>query len=227
MKIFVMGMHRSGTSMVTGILSRCGMNIGGNLLMGARDNPKGHFEDRRFMNINNDLLIKNGGRWHSPPKSISYRGDLRNKMKRFLDLPEWKEGIVGWKDPRICITFPLWYPLITPESIRVVFVYRPINEIAASLQKRNGFRIGKGKVLAREYIRRAFGNVKGLKNVNYFITYYHSYFHSWRTELEELVEFLGLEIPKCEEKWIENFIDDGLRHHRMEDPYTMKSKGRK
>jgi len=221
MKIFVMGMHRSGTSMITGILSRCGMKIGKNLLMGAKDNPKGHFEDRRFININNDLLIKNGGRWDSPPQIVSYRNS-RHRMVEFLDLPEWKVKNVGWKDPRICITFPLWYKLITPEPIRVVFVYRPIPEIAESLRKRNGFNKSKGMNLAREYIKRAFGNVKGLRKCNYFITYYHSYFHSWRTELEELVEFLGLEIPKNEEKWIENFIDDGLRHFRMGEPYLMK-----
>ena len=72
MKIFVMGMHRSGTSMVTGILSRCGMKIGKNLLMGAKDNPKGDFEDRRFININNDILIRNKGRWDSPPLDMNY-----------------------------------------------------------------------------------------------------------------------------------------------------------
>jgi len=226
MKIFVMGMHRSGTSMITGILSRCGMKIGKNLLMGAKDNPKGHFEDRRFININNDILIRNKGRWDSPPLDMNYVNQ-KERMKAFLNLPEWKVENVGWKDPRICLTFPLWYQLITPEPIRVVFVYRPIPEIASSLRKRNGFNKNKGMNLARQYIRRGFKNIKGLRNCNHFITYYHSYFHSWRTELEELVEFLGLEIPKNEEGWIEDFIDDGLRHHKMEDSYGMEWKGRR
>lgn len=223
MKIFVMGMHRSGTSMVTGILKLCGMNVGNNLLMGARDNPKGHFEDRRFLNINNDLLIKNGGKWHNPPINVTYQ-KMRNRMLGFLELPEWKTELVGWKDPRSCITFPLWHRLIYPEKIKVVYVYRPIQEIARSLKVRNGIKISKGWKLGGEYARRAFEGFRGTPGVSHFITYYHSYFHDWEIELEELCEFLGMKIPGCEKKRIQEFITPELRHHKMKDPYVEKGR---
>jgi len=101
MKIFILGMHRSGTSMVTGILNKCGLYLGSNLLMGARDNPTGHFEDRRFINLNNQILKRNGGSWHNPPEKIIRWP--RVEMKDFVN--SWDIGrLVGWKDPRTCIT---------------------------------------------------------------------------------------------------------------------------
>ena len=142
MKIFIMGMHRSGTSLVTGLLQRCGLYLGNNLLMTAKDNPKGHYEDRKFINLNNQLLLNNGGHWRNPPEALNY-GGIRKKMERFLD--SWPtDRLVGFKDPRICITFPLWYNLIHPEPIKVVYVSRPFVEIAQSLKARNGIRIEAG-----------------------------------------------------------------------------------
>lgn len=207
-----MGMHRSGTSLLTGLLMRCGLHVGTNLLMHAKDNPKGHYEEKRFLNLNNQLLIRNGGSWHKPPHSISYQGS-RKDMIEFLAREEWQREFVGWKDPRICLTFPLWHELIYPEKIKILYIIRPLEEIAMSLVKRNGFSYRKALELGRFYGRHAHANLHR-KGVSHFITYFKCFFSErWKLEVEAACEFIGLEPPK-KLKRLENFITPELRHFK-------------
>jgi len=63
--IVVLGMHRSGTSALTGILSRCGVPLGSRLYDGhAGINDKGYFENAPLADLNDDLLLAVGSCWH-------------------------------------------------------------------------------------------------------------------------------------------------------------------
>jgi len=212
MKIFIVGMHRSGTSLVTGLLHKCGLYLGNNLLMGARDNPKGHFEDREFIRINNQILFSNFGDWKRPPDRLVYKQHIIDRAKSFLSgFPE--DGVCGFKDPRLCLTFPFWHHIIDPEPVKVVYVHRPVSEIAASLKKRNNIPLDKGKKLAETYISRA---EKAIKNTGVWTTdvYFHDFFKpGWKVKLCYLCSILDLEFPKNPNK-IESFIDERLWHHR-------------
>lgn len=211
MKIFIIGMHRSGTSMITGILHKCGLELGKNLLMGARDNPKGHFESLKFIRINNEILFHNGGRWHTPPSKYKLYPDIKKKMRQFVKEFD-PQKIAGFKDPRVCLTFPLWYQVIHPEPIKVVIVVRPFRAIAYSLRKRNGFNIAKGERLADQYIRSAFAAVNKYK-VPYVTAIYHRFFKNWKRELEPILEFTGLKLP-ADISGIDEFVDERLWHFR-------------
>lgn len=214
MKVFIMGMHRSGTSMVTGALKICGLYVGSKLLMNASDNPKGHFEEKRFLDLNNKILRRNGGSWEFPPASLSYQG-LKPFMVQFLNRPEWRgKDHVGWKDPRVCITFPLWHGLIHPEEVRIVVTQRKIGNIAASLSKREGYSRQRGITLAQYYRRNIFANVRR-KGVKHLVTHFESYFKKgWIGELRDLCEFLDLDPPDNKLEELFRFIDPKLYHHK-------------
>jgi len=211
MKIFIIGMHRSGTSMITGILHKCGLELGGNLLMHGKDNPKGHFESREFIRINQEILARNGGRWNSPPKNIHFHSGLKNDMRRFVNKFD-PQKISGFKDPRVCLTFPLWYRVIHPEPIKAVIVVRPFRAIAQSLRKRNGFNIGKGERLADHYVRSAFRAMNEY-DILYVTAVYHRFFKDWRRELEPILKFTGLKLP-VNTNAIDEFVDERLWHFR-------------
>ena len=179
--------------------------------MGARDNPLGHFESRRFIRINQEILIHSGGRWHTPPKEIKSYPGIKKKMREFLNGFD-PQKISGFKDPRICLTFPLWYEVVHPEPIKVVMVVRPFSAIAKSLQRRNGFNITKGEWLANHYVRSAFAAVNRF-NVPYVTAVYHRFFKDWRRELEPILKFTGLKLP-ADTSDIEKFIDTRLWHHK-------------
>jgi len=177
--------------------------------MGAKDNPKGHYEDKQFLSINDRLLKANGGSWHNPPDGIGYRG-MKNQMQLFLD--KWPQSkTVGWKDPRICLTFHLWHRLIHPEQIRVVMVYRKKENIALSLQARNNFSIERGLALAKIYYREAWKNTR-LPSVLVHLANFEALTRNWLMELEPICEFLKLK--NIDERACEEFMDQRLIHHR-------------
>jgi len=211
MKIFIIGMHRSGTSMITGILHKCGLELGGNLLMHGKDNPKGHFESLEFMHINQEILIRNDGRWHSPPKEIKFYPGMKEKMRHFLNKFN-PQKISGFKDPRICLTFPLWYEVVHPEPIKAVIVVRPSLMIAKSLRERNGFKLEKSGKLTDHYIRSTFAAMNKY-NVPYVMAIYERFFKNWKRELEPILKFTGLKLP-ADTSGIEKFIDKRLWHHK-------------
>lgn len=213
MKVFIMGMHRSGTSLVTGLLHKCGLYLGDNLLMGAKDNPKGHFEDRKFININNQLILSNGGHWRRPPDRIIPQEKHIRQAKALLEsFPGDK--ICGFKDPRICLTFPFWHHITSPEPIEVVFVHRPGSEIAQSLKKRNGMPLNMGLNLYKTYIERASAALQG-RSIKPYEIYFHDFFRpGWKIKLMHLCISLGLDFPK-EMSQLEKFVDHKLWHHRQ------------
>src|SRR6185295_14229625 len=67
--VCVTGMHRSGTSVVAGALALLGASLGepSRLLKAGADNPKGYFEIRAVVELDDELLAHLGGAWDQPP----------------------------------------------------------------------------------------------------------------------------------------------------------------
>ena len=61
--IFILGMHRSGTSAVSGALRFCGFGHGGALMPNQRDNVNGFWESLPIVRLNTRLLAMAGMRW--------------------------------------------------------------------------------------------------------------------------------------------------------------------
>ena len=66
MQLFVLGMHRSGTSAVTSLIEGMGAYTGpASQGIGANDeNPKGFFERRDVIDLNASILAASGADWH-------------------------------------------------------------------------------------------------------------------------------------------------------------------
>jgi len=47
--LIIAGMHRSGTSLISQWLNRCGLNLGENMIGASSGNVEGHFEDIDFI----------------------------------------------------------------------------------------------------------------------------------------------------------------------------------
>jgi len=66
--ICIAGMHRSGTSMVARLLQSCGLFLGPEEELGFdSNNGEPHFENVRFVALNDEILRRLGGSWNSPP----------------------------------------------------------------------------------------------------------------------------------------------------------------
>ena len=195
--IIILGMHRSGTSMIAGLITKMGISMGDDLLGKNPSNPFGHFEDRDFYNINREVLSKANGSWDNPPneKNILAQADLFNKrIEKLIKKKNNNRDIWGWKDPRTSLTIKLYMPyLINPYFI---FCHRQDVKIAESLKRRDDFEIQKGLDLTNIYNDRIKNFFQEYENFKKIDLYYEEFFAHPRQNIRKIVDFLSLEISK-------------------------------
>lgn len=136
--IIVIGMHRSGTSLVAKILFELGIHIGDELDI--------HNESVCFKNINRKLLQTQNSHWAKPEPFVSRLGSRtfveKNTKCAIHLLNQWIEiygkandnQFWGWKDPRNTLTLPVWLKVF-PRA-RVIHIIRNGIDVALSLHRR-------------------------------------------------------------------------------------------
>jgi hypothetical protein len=167
MQLFVLGMHRSGTSTVTRLLNMAGAYFGPEGISNGADegNLKGFWERVDVRAACDGLLQESGFDWWKVadfsldriPEETRARhvGSLK---RIFLELDAHRPWVV--KEPRLSLLFPLVRPLL--ELPVCIHVTREPLEIADSLQTRNGFPAPAGLALWELYTIRAFEASTGL-----------------------------------------------------------------
>ncbi|MGB0953149.1 MAG: family 2 glycosyl transferase, partial [Planctomycetota bacterium] len=140
----VVGMHRSGTSMVARMLEAGGVGFGpSNELAGPNeDNPYGFWEHEGIRRVNEELLAKLGGDWRNPP-CITEEGwraavteELDQRAVALLETVAVSAPAFGWKDPRTSLLLPFWLARCGTK-VRPICCLRHPSSVAASLAKRN------------------------------------------------------------------------------------------
>lgn len=145
----ILGMHRSGTSALTSVLSACGLHLGKHLLEPSFDNPKGFFENRKVIHFNAKLLSILEMNWDSPlvlPENWEAYLDmvtLRLELEEIIQTEFSGEGEILIKDPRLCLILPIWHALLSDYAFEHIIITRPPVDISKSLLARN--KIGQDK----------------------------------------------------------------------------------
>jgi len=143
MEISILGMHRSGTSMVSRLLNLCGVDLGSeDNLMGANpdDNAAGYWEHESVVAINDAILEQLGGLWdHVPSVKPGWSKDeifdpIRERITDVIRSFDYA-SVWGWKDPRTTITLELWRDML-PDLKLIVCIRHPM-EVALSLSRAN------------------------------------------------------------------------------------------
>lgn len=164
-QIVVLGMHRSGTSSVAGLLARFGVHVGPaeDLLVGP-DNPKGHYESGRLHGACLRRLADAGGDWKHPPTRTpaaavdAFRREVGALVDEFDARRTWLI-----KEPRLCLVARELLPLLT----RPLFVHvaRDTQAVAASLAARDDMGGEAALALWERYTRAAFAASAGWPRV--------------------------------------------------------------
>lgn len=166
MSVIITGMHRSGTSATARLVDAFGLVPGEGPVMGpAPDNPRGFFERRDVSEFNDRWLARMGGAWWAPPSATpaTWRRvpetDVR-QARAELDVfagdgPAWYS-----KDPRTALLLPLWDRLALREHPVIVCVRHP-DEVAVSLELRNGFSPRRALALWAAYTAASVNHVGG------------------------------------------------------------------
>jgi len=148
--VLIIGMHRSGTSLLSSLVQALGIDVGENLYPADHHNLVGYFEDKACVDIQERMLEALGQPWHGdkgmlPFPSMWWRqpeiAPLVAELEAWLDrrlvlgMPIW-----AMKDPRSTRFLPLWKALLGQRGIllRCVLAVRDPAEVVASVMSRSG-----------------------------------------------------------------------------------------
>jgi len=159
--LFVIGMHRSGTSALCAALAACGAAFGDQLLDPlAGVNDEGFWEHAGVVAINEQLLARTGSTWYAPAPGLldtdwtadPFAAD-RQAATGLLHEVMAQGSLPAVKDPRLCLTLPFWLDLCQGLGIepRICVINRAPLEVAHSLARRDGFPPGYGLRLYAGY----------------------------------------------------------------------------
>lgn len=108
--IAVLGMHRSGTSCVTGSLQNYGLYLGEHSTWN-RHNTRGNRENQSIVDLNDAILAANGGDWLHPPAEVVWQPEHTERARDILS--EYADqALFGFKDPRTLITLDGWKAIL-------------------------------------------------------------------------------------------------------------------
>ena len=224
--LFVLGMHRSGTSAITGALRHSGVWVGEEteLTDANVENPLGFWERRDMRDLCDQMLHSAGADWWKIAdfdlKAIP-RAALTEQRRNFAKIVSALDKFQAWviKEPRLCLLLPILRHYVT--NLVCIHIHRNPVEVARSLQARNGFSISAGLALWEVYNLHALRASEGLPRIS--LSYESLMLHPLETlnALVKELDGLGGEHPiKPDGGLVERFIDLNLYHQRVTDEET-------
>lgn len=222
--MFVVGMHRAGTSAVTQLLQHMGVYLGApdDLLPAASDNPHGFFERRDVLSVNQAIFSHHQANWHQVenyhdnaallPPAISER------IRAIIAMLDDASPLWAIKDPRLCFTLPYWLAY-SPNALILRVVRHPV-QIAQSLWLRNQLPISDGLALWRAYIESALRNTQGRAYVTCdYAALMENPTHATQALHAQLCRFFpALTLP--DEQTIHRILAPDLQRASMDAPLT-------
>jgi len=217
--VAVVGMHRSGTSATAGLLVGLGLSgpTAEDLVPAADSNERGHWESETVHMCNVRILAARGADTYAPPAPASGWEHDRTFDPMRLEAAQWFAAAsdgrpLVLKDPRLCITLPLWKTAL-PAPLATIFVLRDPLEVARSLQARDELPIVLGLALWDRYVRSA---ALSLEDSPTLVVDYAAMVADpvkWCDVVCGYLEDLGIHVDPDSRNAALKFLDADLRHH--------------
>ena len=208
-EVVILGMHRSGTSMVSGMLERLGIDMGEDQPGRQFSNPLGHYEDGEFLELNELILAHAGGSWDNPPSAdlISDQAQVfEDRLRQIVQTKSQKTGDQpwGWKDPRTSLTIQLYFPYL--KNPYIIWCQRDQAAISNSLWKRNKIPLQKSEELTNHYQQMINDFIEKQPELPVLRVYYHDIVTRPEIWIRKIVDFLDLEPDETQFVKAEEFI---------------------
>lgn len=217
--VFVLGMHRSGTSAATRLISLLGLHTPPHedLVQPSAKNPKGYWESESLVAFNERLLravdcdigcpVVLPPGWEHDSRLDSLRDDAPRVVRAVFPRVPWV-----WKDPRHCLAFAFWRSVLTVEPVVVLVNRNPLEITASALRVRRE----EGKIYAlalwERYLRQALTQIAGLPVL---VTDYADVLSAplaWCEQARAFLAGVGVHAHAHRDADVLAFIDKELRH---------------
>lgn len=218
--IIVLGMHRSGTTMLGELLGELGVFLG--------DECEVHGESKFIMACNEDVLRVSHSAWDDT-RNLSYLYEYPSRVAKFVE--KLKNSVAnklfiqsyvgvtnakayfqcsspwGWKEPRTTVLWPLWKGVF-PQA-KFIFLYRNGIDVAESLRRREPaqidlvnksypslrcMKLSRAFKVWEEYNEQYFDLKKQNPEVEILEICYEHLLENPRDNLRKIAQFLSLEV---------------------------------
>ncbi|WP_162792492.1 sulfotransferase [Novosphingobium sp. P6W] len=219
MAVFVMGMHRSGTSALARVLMLLYGDSPTQLLDPNSANPLGFWEAPRINAVNQALLADRGTNWHGVSALGSHGAaangeDFAVIRSAVADMfPNARRPVI--KDPRICRLAPLWIEALRDQTSELAFpfILRNPSEVAISLSQRNRFPHALGLNLWLRHYLDAENATRAHKRG---LVRYDALLADWRTALHTLHDHMEMDFePSAASGAIDAFLTPDLHRQNV------------
>src|SRR5246500_3136523 len=228
--VLVLGMHRSGTSLCSHILSALGVDMTdkiagpGNASV-TPDNPRGHWERWEIVEFHDRILALFNrdyrGRFHDFALPVAWWADprvaeIRREIVAFLE-KRMGDGYFGLKDPRTVRLMPVWHQIINELKLapKVVLCLRNPAQVARSLHARDGLDPANGEY---RWLVHTIDFFRYASNFDFCAVEYEEWFDNPAANIEKLRKFLDLPWLQSESDLALLLSDVIHRSARHDDP---------
>jgi hypothetical protein len=219
--ILVIGMHRSGTSAVAGLLARLGAVPPRTLMRADAANAEGYWESAVFHEFHERLLGSAGTRWDAfrrcDPEwfQSAAAASLEDECRRLLHAEFGDALRFVLKDPRMCRFVPFWLRVLERESTTplAVLVHRHPLEVADSLGARDGLERSRSLLI---WLRHVLDAEFATRTIRRTWVGYEDLLRDWRPIASRIAADLGGGWPawsRTDEAEIGRILTSDLRHH--------------
>ena len=218
--VLISGVHRSGTSLLTQLLSQCGGGLPRNLMPPHPDNPDGYFEANDLVAHHEQVLATLGSWWDDirplPADALANMRHQGGDLLALLDQHWQGQDTLLIKDPRLSRLLPLWQAACQDSDIElrhVIPVRHPL-EVAASLRLRDGMMPAKAQLLWLRHFLEAERATRGQDR--HFISHDHL-LREGAPSVLALARKLRLPLPGPVDRLttrLEQTIRPALRHYQ-------------
>ncbi len=213
--ICVVGMHRSGTSMIARCLAEIGVDFGSEFIPPQTDNPDGFWEAPFFVDLNDKLLSEHGAGWDTIlfPTAKQLQCTLKTWQESIAEyVATHYDGSWGFKDPRTTRLISFWDMALRNigYNCRYVLCIRGPKSVAESLFSRNGLDERHSLLLWLSY---NYAAVLTLFDRDCIVVDYDTVIEDPAGEMSRLAQWVGMPMTDGELQHVVSLVKGGLRHH--------------
>lgn len=220
--ILILGMHRSGTSALGGVINALGAAGPKTPLPSHIANPRGFFESAPLTLAHDELLAVAGSSWHDWRELNQQRINseatepYRQKIKQLLIDEFGDDPLIVIKDPRTCRFVPFMSSVLDEMNVSPVALLPIRNplEVAYSLHRRDKIALPKSLLLWLRHVLEAEYHSRHMPR---YILSYEGFLADWRKHMERAAEKTGVvwpAQPDHSDARVEQFLTTDLYHER-------------
>ncbi|WP_445166439.1 sulfotransferase family protein [Mycolicibacterium sp. Dal123E01] len=224
--LFVLGNGRSGTSALARVLSLCGGTLPPGLLGATSENPRGFFEARAVIHLNQAILHDHGSSGYDMALESYQEGvfDAENNGGWVAKLRDYLVGlpsapVLVIKEPKTTTVADIWFEAARQAGFDVaaVVAVRHPDEIIGSLKNRanqQNYVDSSPELTCAWWLKYSLLAERDTRGVPRVFVDYANLLEDWRREVKRISTALAIDLDAKDGGAVDEFLTPDLRHHQ-------------